>query len=200
MAQRYESVDLVGDRTVQYFATAVLIAALTAALAQVSITLPGNLPPFSLQPFGAFFAGLLLGPLWGGLALSLYVLTGIAGAPVFSNGNAGLGYFLVGRGTGGFLVGFVAGAIVAGAIVHRGIEPRSLDRVSIPTQVGALFAAVVVIYAIGIPWMAYTLGMPLSRAAGVMAPYVPPDLVKLLIAVGIVQGGYLARHELKARQ
>lgn len=193
MSQEHESVDLVGDETVEYFAKAVLIAALTAALAQVSIPLPGSLPPFSLQPFGSFFAGLLLGPLWGGLALVLYILVGIAGAPVFSNGNAGLGYVLVGQGTGGFLVGFLAGAVVAGAIAHRGIEPRSLTDVSVPTQVIALLAAVVVIYAVGVPWMASVLGMPLANAAGIMAPYVPLDLVKLAIAVGIVQGGYLVR-------
>lgn len=193
MTQEHESVDLVADATVEYFAKAVLIAALTAALAQVSIPLPGSLPPFSLQPFGAFFAGLLLGPLWGGLALVLYILVGIAGAPVFSNGNAGLGYVLVGQGTGGFLVGFLTGAVVAGAIAHRSIEPRSLADVSVPTQVVALLAAVIVIYAVGIPWMASVLGMPLANAAGIMAPYAPLDLVKLAIAVGIVQGGYLVR-------
>jgi biotin transport system substrate-specific component len=193
MAQEHGSVDLVGDATVEYFAKAVLIAALTAALAQVSIPMPGSLPPFSLQPFGAFFAGLLLGPLWGGLALVLYVLVGVAGAPVFSNGNAGLGYVLVGQGTGGFLVGFLAGAVVAGAIAHHGVEPRSLADVSVPTQVLALLAAVIVIYAVGVPWMAAVLGLPLRRAATIMAPYVPLDLVKLAIAVGIVQGGYLVR-------
>lgn len=193
MSQEHQSVDLVGDRTVEYFAKAVLIAALTAALSQISIPLPGSLPPFSLQPFGAFFAGLLLGPLWGGVALLLYIVTGLAGAPVFSNGNAGLGYFLVGQGTGGFLVGFLAGAVVAGAIAHRRLEPRSLTDISVTEQVAALLAAVVVIYAVGVPWMAAVLGLPLERAAAVMAPYVPFDVLKLLIAIGIVQGGYLVR-------
>lgn len=193
MSQEHESVDLVGDETVEYFAKAVLIAALTAALSQVSVPLPGSLPPFSLQPFGAFFAGLLLGPLWGGLALALYLLAGIAGAPVFSNGNAGLGYVLVGQGTGGFLVGFLAGAVVAGAVAHRRVEPRPLETVGVATQVLALVAAVVVIYAVGVPWMAAVLGLPLGRAAGIMAPYLPLDLVKLFVAVGVVRGGHLVR-------
>jgi biotin transport system substrate-specific component len=35
-------------------------------------------------------------------------------------------------------------------------------------------------------------GLPLARAAAVMAPYVPLDLLKLGIAVAVVQGGYLA--------
>jgi len=193
MAQQHDSVELVGDETVEYFAKAVALAALTAALAQISIPLPAPLVPFSLQPFGAFFAGLLLGPLWGGLALVLYILVGIAGVPVFSNGSGGLGYFLVGRGTGGFLVGFLLGAVVAGAIAHRGVTPRRLDQIAVPTQILALLAAVIVIYAVGVPWMSSVLGLSLQRAATIMAPYVPLDLLKLVIAVGIVRGGYLLR-------
>jgi len=193
MSQEYDSVDLVDDARVEYFTKAVLLAALTAALAQVSIPLPGSLPPFSLQPFGMFFAGLLLGPVWGGLALALYLLVGIAGLPVFSNGQAGLGYVLVGQGTGGFLVGFLLGAVVAGAFAHRQVEPRSLADISVPTQVLALFASVVVVYLVGVPWLGVVLGLPLSKAATVMLPYVPLDLLKLAIAVGIVEGGYLVR-------
>lgn len=193
MSQEYGSVDLVGDEAVGYFARAVLIAALTAALAQVSIPLPGNLPPFSLQPFGAFFAGLLLGPVWGGLALALYLLAGVAGAPVFSNGNAGLGYVLVGQGTGGFLVGFLVGAVVAGAVVHRQVDPRPLDEVALPIQVAGLVAGLAVIYAVGVPWMSWVLDFSLGQAAGFMAPFVPLDVLKLLIAVGVVRGGYLVR-------
>ena len=191
MSQEYGSVDLVGDATVKYFTRAVLIAALTAVLSQISIPLPGSLPPFSLQPFGMFFAGLLLGPLWGGLALALYLLVGIAGLPVFSNGNAGLGYLLVGQGTGGFLVGFLVGAVVAGGIVHRQVTPRDLADVSVPVQVAGLVAALVVVYAIGIPWLSAITGLSLARATAVMLPFVPFDLLKLGIAVAIVEGGYL---------
>jgi len=187
-----QSVDLVDDDTVGLFTKAVLIAALTAALAQISIPLPGTLPPFSLQPFGMFFAGLVLGPLWGGVALLLYLLVGIAGAPVFSNANAGLGYVVAGQGTGGFLVGFLVGAVVAGAIAHRSTTPRPVSELSVPIQIVALVAAVAVVYAIGIPWLAVVTGLPFARAAAVMAPYVPLDLLKLGIAVAVVQGGYLA--------
>jgi biotin transport system substrate-specific component len=187
-----QSVDLVDDDTVGLFTKAVLLAALTAALAQISIPLPGTLPPFSLQPFGMFFAGLLLGPLWGGVALLLYILVGIAGAPVFSNANAGLGYVIAGQGTGGFLVGFLVGAVVAGAIAHRSLAPKPVADLSVPVQVVAFAAAIAVVYAIGIPWLAVVTGLPLARAAAVMAPYIPLDLLKLGIAIAIVQGGYLA--------
>lgn len=191
MAQRYESVDLVEEEIVRYFALAAVLAALTAALAQVSIQLPGSLPPFSLQPFGAFFAGLLLGPLWGGLSLSLYVLAGIVGAPVFSNASAGLGYVLVGQGTGGFLIGFLFAAVVVGAIAHRRVEPRPIAAVSIPTQAAAVVAGLVVVYVVGVPWMAWVLELPIGRAAAIMAPYLPLDLLKGAVALAIVYSGAL---------
>ena len=187
MSQDHESVELVPDATVGNVARAVLIAALTAVLAQVSIPVPGIAVPFSLQPFAVYFAGLLLGPVWGGFALLLYIVVGLAGAPVFSNGGAGIGYFL--GPTGGFLVGFLLAAIVIGAIAHRRVEPRPLSEVGAVSQVVALAVALVVIYGVGVPWLAWAQGIPLGSALSVMTPFIPPDVLKAAITVGAVAGG-----------
>jgi len=187
MSQDHESVELVPDATVGNVARAVLIAALTAVLAQVSIPVPGIAVPFSLQPFAVYFAGLLLGPVWGGFALLLYIVVGLAGAPVFSNGGAGIGYFL--GPTGGFLVGFLLAAIVIGAIAHRRVEPRPLSEVGAVSQVVALAVAIVVIYGVGVPWLAWAQGIPLGSALSVMTPFIPPDVLKAAITVGAVAGG-----------
>jgi biotin transport system substrate-specific component len=187
MSERHESVELVPDATVSHVASAVLLAALTAVLAYVSIPVPGIAVPFSLQPFGVFFAGVVLGPLWGGFAMLLYVVVGLAGAPVFSNGAAGIGYFL--GPTGGFLVGFLLAAACLGAIVHRGVEPRNLRDVSAVTLAVGLGAALVVIYGVGIPWLAWAQGIPIGAAASVMAPFVPPDALKAALVVAVVAGG-----------
>lgn len=192
MAQQHESVELVGDETVEHFATAVGIAALTAVLAQVSIPYPLSPAPISLQVVAAFLAGLLLGPLWGGFSLTLYLLVGALGAPVFSNGGSGLGY-LAGP-TGGFLVGFLLAAVLVGAVVHRSIEPRSLARVSLPVQVGALLAGLAVIYLVGAPRLAMVQGWTLQRGfvAGALV-FLPGDLVKIAATVAIVRRRDLAR-------
>ena len=187
MSQDHESVELVPDATVGNVARAVLIAALTAVLAQVSIPVPGIAVPFSLQPFAVYFAGLLLGPVWGGFALLLYIVVGLAGAPVFSNGGAGIGYVL--GPTGGFLVGFLLAAIVIGAIAHRRVEPRPLSEVGAVSQVVALAIAIVVIYGVGVPWLAWAQGIPLGSALSVMTPFIPPDVLKAAITVGAVAGG-----------
>lgn len=190
MSQRHESVDLVDDTTVENLARAVLIAALTAALAQVSIPLPGGVP-FSLQPFGSFFAGLLLGPLWGGVAMALYLLAGALGAPIFAGWNGGLQALLY-NDTSGFLWGFLAGAIVSGAIAHRQVQPRPLSEISIPVQVVALGTGLIVIYAVGVPYLAAVTGLTIQRAAVALAPFVPFDVVKLAIVIGIARSGTLA--------
>jgi len=194
MSQEHESVDLVGDETVRHIALAAVLAALTAAFAYVSIPLPGLPAPISFQVFGVYFAGLLLGPRWGGLSQALYLLVGIAGVPVFSNGGAGLGYLL--GPTGGYLLGFFLAAVLIGAIAHRSLEPRPLSEVPTTLQAGALVAGLVLVYAVGVPWLAWRTGMGLVGAAEVgMLVFVPGDIIKIAATLGLVRAGALALDE-----
>lgn len=183
MAGDYQSVELVADDTVRNVSLAVVIAALTAALAQVSIPIPGLSVPFSLQPFGSFLAGVVLGPLWGGFALAVYAASGIAGAPVFSNGAAGFGY--VAGATGGFIVGFVFSAIVTGAIAHRQLRPRSLSSLDVPSQALALAAGLLVMYVFGLPWYTSVTGVSLAKGVAIFLPFAATDAVKAAIVLGV---------------
>ncbi|MFC7075455.1 biotin transporter BioY [Haloarcula halophila] len=202
MAQEHDSVELVGDEAVKHISLAAVLAALTAVFAYVSIPVPGLPAPISFQVFGVYFAGLLLGPRWGGFSIALYLLVGIAGAPVFSNGGAGLGYVL--GPTGGYLIGFLVAAVVIGAIVHRpfgsiadrGSGPRQLSEVSVGVQAGALVVGLVVIYAVGVPWLAYAAGLPPVEAATVgAAVFLPGDAIKIAATLALVRGGALARQQ-----
>lgn len=197
MAEQYESVELVGDRTVQYFALAVVVAALTAAFAQVAVPYPLSPAEFTLQTMGVYLAGLLLGPVWGTLALVLYALVGIAGAPVFSGGGAGPGVIL--GPTGGYILSFPIGAAVIGVLVHRRTEPRRLDAVPLSVQVGALLAGLAIVYLVGSVWMAMVLDLPLVTGfiqGGVV--FVPGDIAKAAAVMALVTGGYLAQATTKA--
>jgi len=189
-----QSVDLVGDEAVSNIALAALLAALTAAFAYVSIPIPGLPAPVSFQVFGVYFAGLLLGPRWGGFSIGLYLLAGVAGAPVFSGGGSGLGYLL--GPTGGYLVGFLLAAVLIGAIVHRGLDPKPLGEVSIAVQAGALVAGVVLIYAVGVPWLVALAGLPPVEALTVGALiFLPGDAIKIAATLALVKGGVLARQQ-----
>jgi biotin transport system substrate-specific component len=191
MAEKYESVELVGDRTVEYFALSVVVAALTAAFAQVTVPYPFSPAPFTLQTMGVYLGGLLLGPLWGAFALLVYIIAGAAGAPIFAGGGAGVG-ILVGP-TGGYLVSFPIAAALIGAIVHRRVEPRRLDSVSIVLQVSALIAGLAVVYLIGSVWLAFSTGQSLSTGIvqGALV-FVPGDLAKAVVVMGLITGGYFA--------
>jgi biotin transport system substrate-specific component len=147
--------------------------------------------------FGVYFAGLLLGARWGGFSIGLYLLAGVAGAPVFSNGASGLGYLL--GPTGGYLVGFLLGAVVIGAIAHRGLDARPLAEVPLPQQVAALVAGLVVIYGVGVPWLVAVAGLPLAEAATVGAlVFLPGDAIKIAATLALVKGGVLARQQATA--
>lgn len=181
-----DTVELVEGETVTKLSGAVLIAALTGVLAQFSVPLPGGVP-FSFQPFGVFFAGLLLGPLWGGFSMLLYVIVGAAGAPVFSNLSAGVGVIL--GPTGGFLLSYPIAAFVIGYLAYRSLTTGPLEDVSAVWLFVGLLAGLVPIYVIGTVWFVDVQGITLSAGASAMAPFVAGDLLKVAISVGIVLGG-----------
>jgi len=191
VTEHHESVELIGDRTVQHVAVAVLVAALTAAFAQVTVPYPLSPAPFTLQTVGVYLAGLLLGPVWGGFSLLLYVVVGAAGAPVFASGGAGLGALL--GPTGGYIVSFPIAAAVIGAVVHRRVRPRRLDDVWLGLQMVGLLAGLVVVYLLGSVWLAFQLGLPLSNAivSGAVV-FVPGDAAKAVAVMALLTGGYLA--------
>lgn len=192
MAEQYESVELVGDNTVEYFAMAVVVAALTAAFAQFTVPYPFSPAPFTLQTVGVYLAGLLLGPVWGGLALLLYAVVGAAGAPVFAGFGAGFG--IITGPTGGYILSFPVAAAVIGGLVHRRVDPRPLDAVSIPLQVVGMLVGLAVIYAIGSVWLANATDQ--SLVSGIIeggVVFVPGDVLKAAAVISLVTGGHLAR-------
>ena len=77
------------------------------------IKIPFPLLPITLQPFFCAFAGLILGSRLGALSQIIYVVMGLVGLPVFTQGG-GLIYVFVP--SFGFLLGFILGAYVIGRI------------------------------------------------------------------------------------
>ena len=192
MATSTESVDLVGDEAATNLARAALFAALVGAFAYVSFPFPLSPAPVTLQVLGVFLAGIYLGPVWGGASLVLYLLAGAFGAPVFSNGSAGLGV-LVGS-TAGYLWSYPIAAALIGAVVHRGTDLRDLDAVGVGTLVGATAAGVVVIYAFGVVGLAVVLPELTLAEAFVTgaAVFLPAEAAKVVAAVGVVRSDAIA--------
>jgi biotin transport system substrate-specific component len=155
-----------------------LFAALTAAGAWIAIPLP--YVPVTLQTLFTMLSGALLGPYFGALAMIVYVLLGLIGLPVFAQGQSGLGT-LVGP-AGGYLVGFVVGAIVIGLIVRLKKKPGFLW-LCLAMAIGEL-----VVYAFGVAQLSLVAGMSLDRAIIVGAlPFVPGDILKIAVAALIAR-------------
>lgn len=97
----------------QALAAVVAVVAL-AVSARLEVSVPGSPVPQSLQTFAVVLVGAWMGPRRGMLVLVLYLVAGAVGLPVFAGGAAGV-HQLLGP-TGGYLVGFVLGAGVAGLL------------------------------------------------------------------------------------
>lgn len=154
-----------------------LFACLMAICSWISV--PGEVP-FTLQTMGVFLAIGLLGGKRGTLAVLVYILMGAIGLPVFSGFSGGIGK-LVGV-TGGYIVGFLASALVMWAM--EALLGRKKWVLALSMVVGLLIC-----YAFGTAWFmvlytsskgAITLGAVLGKC---VIPYIIPDAIKIAVAL-----------------
>ncbi|MBD0293402.1 MAG: biotin transporter BioY [Jiangellaceae bacterium] len=160
-----------------------LIAALSLAPA---LYLFGGAVPLTLQTLGVMLAGLVLGARLGALAVLCYLAIGAAGVPVLAGGAAGLAPF---QGpTAGYLAAFPIGAFVVGIIVSRRGRFHPVRGF-----VAAVVGGIVVVYAIGIPVLAWRAGLSAGEAvtAGGLI-FLPGDLIKAVVATLIATGVHRA--------
>ena len=176
----------------------VLVALFTAMIIVLGLIPPVPVPwvpvPITLQTFGVMLAGLILGPWRGGLVVLTYVLIAMVGLPVLPGGRAGLAV-LAGP-TGGFLLGMIPGAVLTGwvaGVAPRGVtgaESRGWKTVApqvLRCWVASVLGGLLVVYAVGIPWLATVTGMGLSKAAWAIVVFLPGDLLKALVASIVAQ-------------
>ena len=164
--------------TYQLTLTAVMAAAI-CVLGPISMAIPISPVPISLASMAVYLAVTVLGMKLGTLSCLIYLLLGLVGLPVFSGGSAGAAK-LFGP-TGGYLVGYLFLALIAGAFVGRYTENKWK---SIAFAALGMVLGTMVLYALGTAWLAYSAGMDFQAAlwAGVI-PFIPGDLVKMVIAV-----------------
>ena len=172
----------------QGLALAVVGAAIVAASAQIVIPIPGTPVPITGQTFGVLLVGAALGARRGLASMALYLALGILGAPVFREGSHGVEkFFSITDGgvfqfapTGGYLVGM----LFAGWIVGR-LADLGWDR-SVVGTIGAMAIGSIVIYSVGVPWLAAAaqLDLGLGIEKGV-TPFLLGDAIKLALATAV---------------
>ena len=155
-----------------------LFTALTAVGAFIKIPVP--VCPFTLQLLFTTLAGLLLGARLGLVAVSVYLVLGLLGVPVFTQGG-GPGYIL--QPTFGYLIGFALGAWLTGRIA-RSVPNPSLKRI-----LAANFAGLAVVYALGMLYVYIINNFYLGTALGIWPLFlycfvlaVPGDICLCILA------------------
>jgi len=108
-------------------------------------------------------------------SMSLYLLVGAIGMPVFAGGKGGLAHFL--GPTGGYLFGYVLASCLTGLIAERSRGILILEILSV--VVGSL-----AIYSLGVPWlkMVTQMSWPKTFMLG-MVPFLVGDGVKASVAL-----------------
>ena len=154
-----------------------LLAALLAALTAIGafLRIPVGHTSFTLQVLFTCIAGLLLGPWYGAASQAVYVLLGLAGVPIFTEGG---GLMYVTMPTFGFLLGLIPMALITGLMTRR-------ENCGFWRMVLACVAGLAVLYAIGLPYMYVALNGAWSVKKTLISGcviFLPFDALKIALA------------------
>ena len=160
-----------------------LFTALIAIGAFIKIPVP--VVPFTLQFLFTTLAGLLLGSRKGTISVVAYMLLGLAGLPIFSEGG---GIWYIFKPSFGYIIGFCLGTFVTGLISER------MKEKTVPRYLLANFIGLLIVYAAGIVYYYvicnYVIDTPI--AVGPLFLYcfllaVPGDICLCILAAILVK-------------
>lgn len=184
--------DLVHSSSVQASLLRICAGALALALS-ANLEIPLEPVPFTLQILALGFIAATLKPKEAASAVAAYVAAGACGLPVFAGGLGGV-WRLAGP-TGGFILGFIAGAWIGAALLSQLSKMRLPWAVSCFASVVAMTGAV---YLCG--WAQLVLIAHLSPAAAFaagVAPFVVFDLMKAGLVASALTAGRIAAREVR---
>ncbi len=164
-----------------------LFAALIAVLGLVpKITLATGVP-ITAQSMGIMLCGTVLGAKRGFQAVLLFVFLTAVGLPLLAGGRGGLGIFA--SPSMGFVIGFPIAAYAIGWVMEKTKTMAILPSAVIAAAIGGIL----VLYIPGILGMAVMLDKTVIGAATLMTPFLPGDVIKVVLTAVITAGIYKAR-------
>lgn len=159
--------------SIQQLSVIGVMTAVICVLAPLSI--PIGVVPISFTNLAVYIALYVLGVKKGTISYLVYLCIGFIGVPVFSGFTSGPGK-LFGP-TGGYLIGFIFMAVIAGIFIDKFTDKMYLCFLGM--ALGTL-----VCYLLGTLWLAFVGEMDFraALAAGVI-PFIPGDLAKIVISM-----------------
>ena len=176
------------DKNIFSLAVVGVMTAVICVLGPLSVSV--GVIPFSLATLAMYFSLYVAGWRLGTLSVLVYVCVGMAGMPVFAGYSGGFAQLL--GPTGGYIIGYVPMALIAGAVIDHSAR-RSV-------QIAGMIAGTAVLYAFGTAWYCVQANVALPAAlAGCVLPFIPGDLLKMAAALAfgpvvrgrLVQAGLL---------
>lgn len=158
------------------------------------IKIPLGVIPVVLQNMLCILCAVLLGGIWAGAPTALFLLAGLIGLPVYSGGSGGIAVWL--GPTGGFLPGYLLGAVAAGFIAGRPTIEEKKIRVKVAVRISlAILAGMIILYIPGVIrfsyWATAAGSVPVEKTAlsytmaACVIPYIPGDILKIAIAIPV---------------
>ena len=162
-----------------------MFAALTAVMGLIPPITVGILPvPITLQTLAVMLAGALLGPWRGALSQVLLIALVAAGLPLLAGGRGGMGALL--GPTGGYIFGWVLGALVIGLITVSFYDRARAAWINAVILFAAcIVGGVLVVYLMGSGWLSMTTGMDIGTALTGNVVFIPGDTAKAVIATAV---------------
>jgi biotin transport system substrate-specific component len=131
--------------------------------------------PVTMQTLVVLVLGVAYGWRLGVATMALYLVEGAIGLPVFAGGwSEGAGFHNLYGPTAGYLFGFVVAAGICGRLAERGWD-RSLWTAAAAMVIGNL-----IIYAMGLAWLALQIGAADAVKYGLM-PFLLGDALKIVL-------------------
>lgn len=151
-------------------------AAFVGLAAQVAVPLPFTPVPLTLQTFAVLLTAAALGSVRGVLAMLVYAVVGIAGVPWFAEGSSGFS-----APSFGYILGFIAAALVVGRIAEGGATRTPLR------TAGLMVVGNLVIYAVGVTWLKFAIDVDWATAIALgLTPFLIGDAIKIAVAAGLL--------------
>lgn len=173
----FERTDTMKNFSVRDMTLCAIFAAIIAVCSQIYIPLA---VPFTMQTFAIFCSLGVLGGKKGTIAISLYVILGAVGIPVFAEFTGGIGIIL--GTTGGYIVGFIPMALVFWAA-------EKIFGKSLPVTIISMTAGLFVLYAFGTFWFMWVYTKNTEAVDFITAlkwcvlPFIIPDAFKIALAI-----------------